>query len=270
MLKRPHYVALGIIILLVLVLLKLPADTAAKFKLAIGGLFLPLFGLAGSSQQIADKTANALVPKGELVKEVKRLRLENDQLKMRLNQAEEAIRENERLREHVGWQKQNPGKYQLARVIAHDSANWWRTLQIDRGTRDGVQTNFAVVTREGLVGRIAMAGYSRSQVLLLGDPNLRVGVFVQDKNVREAGVVVGNSSVGFNNQLAELTYLSRSSALKPGQMVVTSGEGGIFPKGIPVGQILDLRLVEFGLATEARVRLAVNFNALDEVFVMFP
>lgn len=270
MLKRPHYVALGLLVLLVVVLLKLPSETAAKFKLAVGTLFVPLFGLAGTSQNLADKSANALLPKSELIKEADRLKRENDQLRVRLMQAEETFRENQRLREHVQWQKQLPWKPKLARVIARDPANWWRTLQVDLGSRDGVQTNLPVVTRDGLVGRVASVGYSRSQVVLLGDPNLRVGVFVQDKEMREAGVVVGTASPGINNQLVELSYLSRSSALKPGQAVVTSGDGGIFPKGIPVGQILDLRPIEFGMATEARVRLLVNFNTLEEVWVMFP
>jgi len=68
----------------------------------------------------------------------------------------------------------------------------------------------------------------------------------------------------------QLGYLSRASALKPGQAVRTSGLGGIFPKGILIGQIVDFHTVDYGLYTEARVKLAVNLNLLGEVFVKMP
>ena len=71
-------------------------------------------------------------------------------------------------------------------------------------------------------------------------------------------------------ELVELGYLSRNANLKPGQNVVTSGEGGIFPKGIPIGKIVDVQPVDYGSRTEARVKLAANLNALEEVWVMFP
>ncbi len=71
-------------------------------------------------------------------------------------------------------------------------------------------------------------------------------------------------------ELALLSYLPRTSSLKPGQNVVTSGLGGIFPKGIAIGKVVDARPVEFGLYVEARVKLAANLNALEEVWVLLP
>jgi len=70
--------------------------------------------------------------------------------------------------------------------------------------------------------------------------------------------------------LVDLTYLASSANLKPGQNVVTSGVGEIFPKGIPIGQVVDARAVEFGLYTEARVRLCANLGSLEQVWVLFP
>ena len=67
-----------------------------------------------------------------------------------------------------------------------------------------------------------------------------------------------------------MSYLSSGANLKSGQLVVTSGEGGIFPAGIPIGQIVDAQQVEFGLYTEARVKLNANLGALEEVWVLFP
>ena len=68
----------------------------------------------------------------------------------------------------------------------------------------------------------------------------------------------------------DLSYLSRSSPLRAGQRVVTSGQGGVFPKGILVGHIVDFRTIGYGLYNEARVRVAVKMNALEEVFVKLP
>ena len=72
-----------------------------------------------------------------------------------------------------------------------------------------------------------------------------------------------------DTEFVVLGYLSRNANLKPAQSVVTSGEGGIFPPGIPIGKIVDLQAVDYGLRT-ARVRLAANLKALEELWVMFP
>jgi rod shape-determining protein MreC len=71
-------------------------------------------------------------------------------------------------------------------------------------------------------------------------------------------------------ELVELGYLSRNARLKPAQNVLTSGEGGIFPKGIPIGKVTDVQPVDYGSRMAARVKLAANLNALEEVLVMFP
>ena len=108
-----------------------------------------------------------------------------------------------------------------------------------------------------------------AQVVLVGDPDCRVAVLVGDEKNREQGVIAPASSP-LDNTLVELSYLSRHAKLAAGQSVVTSGLGGIFPKGIVVGQIADFRSVGYGLYKEALVRLAVKMNRLEEVWVMMP
>ena len=82
------------------------------------------------------------------------------------------------------------------------------------------------------------------------------------------GVIVASGPV--DTSLVQLTYLASSANLKPGQSVITSGLGGVFPKGIPIGQVVDSRSVEFGLYTEARVKLNANLGSLEQVWVLFP
>ncbi len=274
MFKRPQYIALFAVILLVLILFKLPSETVSKFKLAVGSLFLPLFGLSNSTQQLAGKAGNVVIPRSELARQNESLRKENQQLRIQAQQAQEIARENAQLRQLINWQKQVPWKLKLAHVIAHDPANWWKTVQIDIGIRDGVQVNFPVMTVDGLVGRVSAVSATRSQVVLMGDHNLRVGAVILETgsslNGRETGVITANSFNPLENNMVTLSYLSGNSAVKPGQTVTTSGEGGVFPRGIPIGKIVDLRSVDYGLSTEARVALFARINAIEEVWVMFP
>ncbi len=270
MLRKSHYIALGLVVLLALILLNLPSRATARLKLAIGSLFLPLFGLVTSSQQLASNAGSTLTPRAELVSQNEALRRENEQLRQGLARAQELERENTRLRQLFGWREQSPWKsrLKLASVVLWEPANWWRTVQIDLGSRDGVTTNLPVLAAGGsLVGRIAAVSLTHSQVVLVGDPNCRVSAIVENE-ARDAGVIGTGGPV--DRSMVELGFLSPQANLKPGQAVVTSGYGGIFPKGIPIGRIVDARPADYGLATEARVRLAANLSSLEEVWVLMP
>jgi rod shape-determining protein MreC len=267
MLKRSHYIALALAVLVTLILLNLPGQAAVRLKLAIGSLFLPLFGLANSTHQLADNAGEAIVPRKDLLKQNDSLRRENQEFGLRELQEAESRRENNRLRHLIGWQQKAPWKLKLANVVLREPANWWRTVQIDLGSRDGVQVNLPVLTPEGLVGKILTVGLTRSQVVLLGDPNCKISALVEN-DTRNMGII--ESAGPFDGSLLTLDYLSKDATLKPGENVVSSGLGGIFPKGIPIGKIVDSRQVEDGLYTEARVRLAANLSGLEEVWVLFP
>jgi rod shape-determining protein MreC len=132
-----------------------------------------------------------------------------------------------------------------------------------------MRLNLPVRTPEGLVGRISAVGATRSQVILVGDPNCGVAAMIPETR-DTTGVIAPTSSDAFDNTLVEFTKLSRTTNLRPGQKVITSGQGGVFPAGIPIGEIVDWRAMEFGLYVEARVKLAVDYNKLEEVWVILP
>ena len=266
MLKRPHYIGLGLIVVLTLVILNLPSKTTARIKLGIGSFFVPLFGLVNSAQQGVNRAGDALLPRSELMRQNELLHEQNEELKLQLSRTEAVARENDRLRELLKWpQKQKRGKYKLAAVVVRDPANWWRTVQIDLGSRDGVRENQPVLTTEGLVGRVLSVSFANAQVVLVGDPKCNVSARVENET-RDAGIV--GTSGPLDTSLVEMNYLPRSANVKAGQNVVTSGEGGIFPKGIPIGKIVDSRPAEFGLYTEARVKLNANLAGLEELWVI--
>jgi len=248
-----------------MLVLNLPAGASSHLKRGVGSLFLPLFGLVSATQQIPGKAIDELTPRSVLLKEIETLRAENQQLKVQQLQANATAQENNSLRAAVGWQQQQPWKLKLARVVLRDPANWWRTVWIDVGTVNGVHDNCPVLTSDGLVGRIFSAGYMRSQVVLLGDPNCRVSARVANP-AHDIGILTASGPL--DNSLLNLTYLSSSAVVKSGEQVVTSGEGGIFPAGISIGQIVDAQQEEFGLYTEARVKLSANLGALNQVWVL--
>jgi len=267
MFKRPYHIAVAVVALLTLLVLNLPSRTTARLKPALGTIFLPLFGMAGGLHQVAARTSDALLPKSELIRANETLRRQNAELRLLAVQAAETARENDRLRQFVGWQKQTPWKLKLARVLSHDPANWWRTVQIDLGSRDGLRENLPVLTPDGLVGRISEVSLMRSKVVLVGDANCKVPAVVEN-DARDKGVIV--SAGPFDGSFVNLTYLAFNADLKPGQKVVTSDLSAIYPKGIPIGIIADSRPVESGLYLQAEVKLTARLSSLEEVWVLFP
>ena len=267
MFKQKNYLALGAVVLVAIILLSLPSRATARLKLSVGSWFLPLFGLAGAAQQLPADLADSVLSRRELLHQVDILRRENQQLRSQAVQGVAIARENDQLRALFNWQRQSPWRLKLANVVMRDPANWWRTVQIDLGTRDGLRENLPVITDAGLVGRVSSVSQTRAQVILVGDPNCRVSALVENAS-RDMGVLLAGGTL--DTSLVELTYLTSSANLKPGQSVITSGLGGIFPKGIPIGEVVDSRSVEYGLYTDARVKLNANLGSLEQVWVLFP
>ena len=132
-----------------------------------------------------------------------------------------------------------------------------------------MRVNCPVLTPQGLVGRVSQVHAQRSVVRMVGDPECRVSALIQE--TREAtGILIPTDELSDRGGLATLTFLSRHAALKAGQQVITSGQGGVYPKGILVGRIVDWRLADQGLYQEARIQLAVRQHQLEEVWVILP
>ena len=267
MLKRPHFIALGLVGLLALIVLNLPHHAASQIKLAIGGFFLPLFGLSRSSQQLAKEAGDAVTTRAELLRENQELRRTNQVLQVLSSQAQATLAENDRLRDMLGWQRQSPWRdhLRLASVIARDPANWWQIIQIDLGSRDGMKMDLPVLTPTGeLIGRISAVSLTRSEVMLVGDVNCRISARVE--NSGETGIIVGGAST-VDHTLVTLSYLSGVGQLKPGQAVLTSGMG-VFPGGIRIGRLAEeSHMTEQGFA-EVTLKLWADPGALDEVWVL--
>ena len=182
-------------------------------------------------------------------------------LKRRIDQLAEQALETQRLQRLLALHQSAPGSLLTARVIGKDATNWFKTVLLDRGSLNGVRRNLPVVTPDGLVGRVVEVTPTSSTVQLLTDPVSAAGGLLQ--RTRVTGIVVGSFAAG-----ARVRYLPLMADVVAGDEVVTSGMGGIFPKGIPLGRITAVERKSGALFQEATLQPAVNLSRLEEVMVL--
>lgn len=174
--------------------------------------------------------------------------------------------ENKQLRHALDFKQATRFDVVAARVIRRNPATWWQTVEIDAGSNRGIGTQLAVLSNEGLVGKIDRVDNSgeRSSVLLLTDERCQVSARVEGSP--EVGILSGQRGSFDGDPMLRLRFLSANAAVRPGQRVLTTGRGGIFQPDILLGTIHS---VEKGaLDSEALVRPSVNFANLGSVFVV--
>lgn len=201
-----------------------------------------------------------------LYEQNKMLRNEVEQLRGINLQANEALAENERLRAMIGYEH-SVRQFDMvaARVIGRESDTWSRMIVIDRGTASGVQEDMPVVTPQGLVGRVIEAGPNSSKVQLILDPRSSVGTIVQRAESRVTGIVQGDMD---NPTMPQMVNIPKNADVVEGDVIVTSGFGGIFPKGIIVGLVSSLKNDDGGLLKIGVLESAVDFQKLEDVLVI--
>lgn len=199
---------------------------------------------------------------------------ENERLKARLDefavldaQLKESQSENEKLRAVV--EKTNGlSDYESiqATVIARNPDQWEEKIILDKGSTHGVEVNMAVQTATGLVGKVVLVTPFTAEVELLftNNPNYRVSSMVLSENQEVYGLIEG-----YDVERGELIMkrIDSSAAVKEGEQVVSSGLGGIFPRGILIGDVTEVTTDDFGLTKMAYIKPAANFSLLDHVII---
>lgn len=201
------------------------------------------------------------------------LQQENKELKQELAGREnlrylvlELQKENYRLRKMLDFKEHSAYELLPAEVIARDPSNWFETMTINRGSLHGVKKNMAVITSEGLVGNIQRVTPASSQVLLLTDSRRAVSAMVmRSREPGDIGIMEGSSG---ESVFLRFSNLPPEANIQPGDAIISSGLGGIFPKGLVIGTVLETGLDQYGLLQQALVLPAVNFNRLEEVFIV--
>jgi rod shape-determining protein MreC len=190
------------------------------------------------------------------------LREENQRLRSTSNELTEVRAENERLKRLLDYAQSSPDPQLTARVLGVNPAATLLSLRIDRGESDGLRQGMPVVTPDGVVGMIQRVTGSYADVLLVTDPNSRIGVKVQRSRVRATASGKGE------NRALQLDNALRTEDVKEGDQVVTSGTDRVFPPGLVVGRITSLHRRSYGMVQTAEIAPAVDMTKLEEVLVI--
>jgi len=192
-----------------------------------------------------------------------RLKAEISRLKVEISTLRDLAVENEELRGKIAFKNVNPYKFKLvpAEVVSRSPSNWFETVFINKGSRDGIAAGTAVLCEQGVVGRTVEVGRFSSKVMLITDPESSIGVFAEKS--RELGIAVG----GAMNSL-QVKYVGAGSPISEGDQMLTSGMGGVFPKGIPVGIVTKTSARDFDLFKYVELKPLTDFAKLFKVYVI--
>src|SRR5436853_3521576 len=240
------------------------ADTTRKFQSSIYQMLSPFFKTGSGLEKQITSVRTGLKSLEDLEKENAALRTDNSQLRATNSALRDVEHEVNRLRHALNYRERSVFKLIAAEIIARDSSTWWRTVTINRGRRDGLETDMHVVTDEGLVGKTTTVSDAISIVLLVSDESCRVAASIEGS--REQGIVSGERVTTGMTPVLDLNFLSKQADLKPGQKVYTSGVGGVFPSGLLIGVVKSFRVRE--LDGQAQLTPAVDLSHLEDLFVV--
>lgn len=262
-LLRKYRTAIALALLLLVALFFYSAhlrrrDTTSPFEQKIltvlyplqKGLDLVVGGVGGMWSQLFGASAG----------ESARLSAENLQLKAQLVRMDEYRLENQRLRQLLDFGNELELRSEGARVIGEDATSWFRTVTIDKGTVHGVREGLAVVNDQGVVGRVIRCTARTSRVLLVTDATSAVAAMVERTRSRGVGRGTGDGIT--------LDYVPLPEDVKEGDIIITSGLGGVFPKGLTVGTVARIVKGGYGMFQTIELVPAVDFRHLEEVLIL--
>jgi len=223
-------------------------------------LAVPIQGLSSLDFSIRDVWNRYLALQGVYEQNLQ-LQKEVDQLNAKISQLREQMIVSEQLSVMLDFQEQASMGTVAARVIGRNATNWYRAIIIDKGSEHGISKEMGVVAATGVVGRVVNVNPSTAIVLLLTDPNIAIAGMIQRS--RDEGIVQGTAQ-GF----VRMKYLPPLSTIEIGDMVVTSGLTGDYPRGLPIGHVRQLETGDAELFQSAEIHPMVDFSKLEGVLVV--
>lgn len=239
--------------------------------------------IAGGAGAVLNPVQKAIYTFGDKIKgsvsfifNFSKIKTENSELKQKNIDLENKLieynnlkSENNRLRSMLDFKDQrNEYNYVGAHIIGKMGGSILEGYIIDRGTKDGLAKDMIVISPEGLVGQIIEANTNWSKVQSLVNENLAVSALVQSTG-ETTGIVKGYKD-NDNNLLAKIYFLPLNSQIKEGDIITTSGLGGLYPKDIRIGQVVSVESDEVKVMKSATIKPYVDFNKLEEIFVVVP
>jgi rod shape-determining protein MreC len=198
-------------------------------------------------------------------KENEKLKEELSTAQLELRNAQQSSAENERLKSLLGLKEQTGYDHVAARVIARDSSSWFNTITINRGSSSGIALNMPVVTGGGIVGRVIALSPWTAQVMMITDEKAAAGAIV--------GQVGGSGALGSvrglgDKGLIEMRYVSDLQPVEVGNYILTTGQDGIYPPGLTVGEVVEVKAATATQSHEILIRPGAKLDQLEEVAVL--
>lgn len=264
--SRSRHWPVALILVLALILAWLILDRTQPdhnpLRDALDGVLTPLQYATTVSGREFSGLSSIFADRLELSRENEQLKQQVAELRSHVALLQEAQIENETLRKQLGFKSAVPS-YELlsAEVIGHDPNALLQYLIIDRGAQDGVAVAMPVLADTGLVGRISEVSANSAKVMLISDPSSSVSAIIQ--RTRATGVVRGNVDGGLT-----MYYLSPGDVVEPGDVVLTSGLGGNFPRRLNIGQVTSASYSDVDMFQQAQVVAPQVLRSLEEVMVL--
>lgn len=221
--------------------------------------------LTKTAGKISD-TVNYFMNSETIQQEYDRCKEENDKLKEQIRNLEKYKTENEELRELLNFKEvYKEYNYIAANVIAHDVSNWYKVFSIDKGSADGVGLYDPIVTSKGLVGKvIAIAPHSAKVMTIIDESSTVMARMTKSKDL----VRVRGSSSLQNDGLCQMDRISELADISIGDTIETAESGGIYPKGIIIGTVKEVKQVTGETSRYAIIDPAVDFRTVEKVIVL--
>lgn len=238
--------------------------TMAGYVLGVAST--PFQKLSASISYSVTDMLDTLFRAGDYKNENEALREEIRNLRQQLVDYEVALQENEQYKQFLEIKENNQDfQVELAAVIGRSPDARFGSVTIDKGSIDGIELRDPVITADGLVGYISEVGPTYSQVITILDPTLHVGV--SDARTRDTGIVEGTIALSEQGR-CKMSYIDRGSAVAKGDIVTTSGVGGVFPKGLMIGTVSEVQVEAHGTSLYAVLEPAVDIYAIKDVVVI--
>ncbi|MSR76880.1 MAG: rod shape-determining protein MreC [Candidatus Omnitrophica bacterium] len=236
-------------------------QTSESIHTASLALMKPFIESGNRLTQITHDTQGSLLLFLETFRQNQFAQDEIERLQSQILRHQELEKENQRLKKLLIFRDTLSAKPVAARVIGWDPSLLRKMILLDKGTKEHVKKDMAIIVSEGLVGRVLQSAPSASRGILLTDPEARVSVVTSES--RSQGVAAGDGS-----QKLSMLYLDLDSGVQVGEDVLTSGVGELFPKGLRIGKISAISKSLDGLHLLAQVDPYVRFSKLEEVLCL--
>lgn len=266
--NRPLMVTIiVVIILLVVLVITAGSNNMSGTESVLGSIFSPVQKALYSATDAIGGFFGRIFSGSDLQADNLQLEARVAELEGQLADYNEVKAENDRLKELLNFDATTKNlEIKSAHVIGKAPGHWFNMFIIDVGMADGIKVNMPVVNGDGLVGRVVKTGANYSRVLAIIDSLSGVSGIVE--RTRDTGTINGSNTAGDEDALLTLGKLPFDADLMPGDKIITSGLTDTFPKGIPVGEVVEVSQSNDGMRNEAIVKPWVDFNHLEEVTII--